>query len=157
MRAAVPRPGVLELRYLLQGDLAHIRVVPSEAGPTGRADNLWKHTCFEAFIRTAGSQSYGELNFSVAKQWAAYHFDGYRTGMMPLELPEPPEISVTRTPQHLELHATVALAREYGPTLLALTAVVEEDNGSLCYWSARHPPGKPDFHHPDGFVFELEV
>ena len=153
----VPGPGALELRYLLQGDLSLIRLVPQESLCPGRADNLWQHTCFEAFIQPVGSQSYCELNFSVAKQWAAYRFDAYRAGMRPLELARPPEISVTHTSQQLELHATVALASEYRPALLGLTAVVEHDSGRLCYWSARHSPGKPDFHHRDGFVLEIQL
>jgi hypothetical protein len=155
--AASPRAGVLELRYRLHADLSRIRLISSEGSPDGRADGLWKHTCFEAFVRPAGAESYRELNFSPAKQWAAYQFDAYRAGMRPLELAQPPAISVRRAPQLLELYATVALQGECGQALLALTAVVEEDSGSLCYWSARHPAGKPDFHHPDGFVFELEV
>jgi hypothetical protein len=38
--------------------------------------------------------------------------------------------------------------------LLGLTAVVEEENGRLSYWALKHPPGKPDFHSPEGFVLE---
>jgi hypothetical protein len=153
------------LRYCLQADMARIRVAFEGTVAPGRTEGLWKHTCFEAFIRPDESQGYYELNFSAAKQWAAYHFDAYREGMTPVELPEPPTISVTQTPQNLELDAIVALPFEYAKGAkemrgsvrpgLALTAVVEEDSGRLCYWSARHPPGKPDFHHSDGYVFEL--
>jgi len=39
---------------------------------------------------------------------------------------------------------------------LALSAVVEVDDGSLSYWALRHPPGGPDFHHAEGFVLRLE-
>ena len=39
--------------------------------------------------------------------------------------------------------------------LLGLSAVVEEENGTLSYWALKHPRDKPDFHCPDGFVFEL--
>jgi len=31
----------------------------------------------------------------------------------------------------------------------------EETNGRLSYWALAHPPGKPDFHHPDCFALEL--
>jgi hypothetical protein len=27
----------------------------------------------------------------------------------------------------------------------------------MSYWSLEHPPGKPDFHHPDGFTMELRL
>jgi hypothetical protein len=33
--------------------------------------------------------------------------------------------------------------------------VIEETNGAKSYWALKHPPGKPDFHHADGFVLEL--
>jgi hypothetical protein len=39
---------------------------------------------------------------------------------------------------------------------LALSAVVEDEQGLLSYWALKHPPGRPDFHHPDAFALELE-
>jgi hypothetical protein len=166
-RVTAPRQGILALRYTLQADMSRIRVAVAGTVAPGRADGLWKHTCFEAFIRPDQSQVYYELNFSAAKQWAAYRFDAYREGMTPVELAEPPTISVRQTPHNLELDAIVALPFGYtgganelpasARPRLALTAVVEEDSGRLCYWSARHPEGKPDFHHPDGYVFELQA
>ncbi len=39
---------------------------------------------------------------------------------------------------------------------LGLSAVVEANDGTLSYWALRHPPGRPDFHHPDGCVLRLE-
>jgi hypothetical protein len=39
---------------------------------------------------------------------------------------------------------------------VALSAVIEEEGGMLSYWALKHPPGKPDFHHPDAFALELE-
>jgi hypothetical protein len=38
---------------------------------------------------------------------------------------------------------------------VALAAVIENDTGELSYWALQHAPGKPDFHHPDGFTLEL--
>jgi hypothetical protein len=38
---------------------------------------------------------------------------------------------------------------------LGLSAVIEESNGVLSYWALKHPPGNPDFHHPDAFVLEV--
>src|SRR5688500_4208404 len=54
-------------------------VIPSPQSP-GRANDLWKTTCFELFARTKGSETYIELNFSPSFQWAAYAFSGHRTG-----------------------------------------------------------------------------
>lgn len=151
--------GLLTLRYDLRADMSRIRV-GAETVP-GRADGLWKHTCFEAFIRRGVSPGYWEFNTSPTRQWAAYAFDGYRQGMRALDLSSAPEIVTHRAPHSLELQATFALPASVttgaAPGFaLALTAVVEEDNGRLCYWSARHPQGKPDFHHADNFVLELQ-
>ena len=38
---------------------------------------------------------------------------------------------------------------------LGLSVVVEDTNGGMSYWALAHPPGKPDFHHPDGFTCEF--
>ncbi len=40
---------------------------------------------------------------------------------------------------------------------LALSAVIEETDGTKSYWALRHPPGAPDFHHPDCFALTLEA
>jgi hypothetical protein len=43
-----------------------------------------------------------------------------------------------------------------GPSMLGLSAVIEEKDGTKSYWALAHPPGdKPDFHHLDCFAVEL--
>jgi len=69
-------------------------------------------------------------------------------------------LQVRRDDDGLELMATVHLAGVAplcdAPALrLALAAVIEEKDGRLGYWALRHPPGKPDFHHPEGYTLEL--
>jgi hypothetical protein len=39
--------------------------------------------------------------------------------------------------------------------IAGVSAVIEEANGAKSYWALAHPPGKPDFHHPDCFRLEL--
>jgi hypothetical protein len=38
---------------------------------------------------------------------------------------------------------------------LGLSAVIEETSGHKSYWALAHPPGRPDFHHSDCFVYEF--
>jgi hypothetical protein len=38
---------------------------------------------------------------------------------------------------------------------LGLSAVIEDAKGGISYWALTHPPGKPDFHHADGFACEF--
>ena len=144
--------------YTLRGDTARLRLPQARAGH--RADGLWRHTCFEAFVSAAGTAGYYEFNFSPALDWAAYRFDDYRTGMSAATLDQAPGLQVRRSSDALELTATVHLAglaalRDAPALRLALAAVIEESDGRLAYWALRHPPGNPDFHHPEGFTLEL--
>jgi hypothetical protein len=41
------------------------------------------------------------------------------------------------------------------PWLAGLSAIIEEADGTKSYWALAHPPGAPDFHHPDCFILEL--
>lgn len=150
--AVRPRPGVLELRYVLSGDVERL-LVPTRAAPV-RADELWRHTCFEAFIAIPRSESYFEFNFSPSTQWAAYHFQGYRDRMSnAVEIPAP-VIEIETRPSHFELRVGVSYPNS-APWRLALCAVIEATGGEKSYWALAHPPGEPDFHHADGFVLEL--
>ena len=146
--------GKLRLEYALEADLQRVRI-PPPMPHTGRAERLWAHTCFEAFIGIEGSARYLELNFSPSGQWAAYQFESYRAGMTPVELAEAPQVRVHRAEGRLELRASVRIAAA-GRLRLALSAVVEEAAGGLSYWALRHPAGRPDFHHPDSFSLELD-
>lgn len=149
----------LLLRYTLVGDIDALHIPPP--GPPQRADGLWQDTCFEAFIKSPEpSAGYYEFNFSPSAAWAAYRFDGYRQGMADATLAEPPAISLSHSAGRLELDAFIRL--DGLPTLaetaglrLALSAVVKDRRGGLSYWACAHPPGKPDFHHPDSFVCTL--
>ena len=60
-----------------------------EAAPPDRADGLWQTTCFEMFLRRRGQDGYIEFNFSPSGRWAAYQFDGYRSGARNLEVATP--------------------------------------------------------------------
>lgn len=152
------RGAALSCRYTLRGDMARLRLPRSGGGR--RADGLWKHTCFEAFVSAPGDSGYHEFNFSPALHWAAYRFAAYREGMSAATLAQAPGVQVRRDRDGLELAATVHLgglaaladARELR---LALAAVVEEEDGRLAYWALRHPAGNPDFHHPEGFTLEI--
>jgi len=151
-------PGILVFQFSLDADMSRIRVPLSGAGE--RADALWKHTCFEAFVAPADAPSYHEFNFSPSLDWAIYRFSAYREGMSPAEIGRAPKISVRRGDDGLELQSAVRLGhladlRDARHLRIALAAVIEDENGRLSYWGLRHPPGKPDFHHPNGFALEV--
>ena len=121
----------------------------------GRADGLWKTTCFEAFLRAEGEEGYLEWNFAPSGQWAAYDFPSYREGTAEAEVNAEPYVRVEDNLTWWALGATIAIPA--GPTWsLGLSAVLEETDGAKSYWALAHPPGdKPDFHHPDCFAARL--
>jgi len=146
--------GSLQLSYRLVGDLARLRL--PEPGQPLRTDGLWRHTCFEAFIGSDGTNAYREFNFSPSGAWAAYAFAGYREDMKVLAMPVP-EIEVRRSEHTLEL--VVRLPVEDLPAAsslrLGLSAVIETADAGLSYWALRHAAGRPDFHSPDSFILDL--
>jgi hypothetical protein len=158
VRLRTEEPGILVFQYSLEADMSRVRVPSSGGG--GRADTLWKHTCFEAFVAPADGPGYNEFNFSPSLDWAIYRFSAYREGMAPAEVGRAPEISVRRGEDRLELQSAVRLGymadlRDARQLRIALAAVIEDENGRLSYWGLRHPPGKPDFHHPNGFALKV--
>jgi hypothetical protein len=144
--------GQLDVQYVLEGEIERLRI-PPRSKVAHSAERLWRHTCCEIFVAREGERGYDEYNFSPSGEWAAYAFTGYREGSA-LAVPDP-GISVTRNASRLELEARIA--RSYpGKLSIGLSAVVEETDGALSYWALRHPPGKPDFHHPTTFALELD-
>ena len=150
--------GTLSLTYELQGDIAAIRV-PAIGAPA-LADGLWQHTCFEAFVAAEVVGPYHELNFAPSRQWAAYAFERYRVRKPFAAEAVAPEITTRKDADRLILEARVILDRlspAYARAAfrLGIAAVVESADGTLDYWALLHPPGKPDFHHPDTFALRI--
>jgi hypothetical protein len=160
LTVSVERPAEerLSLDFELRGDLEQLRF-PEPREPV-RADGLWRHSCFEVFVRAAGVGTYWEYNLSPSRAWAAYQFSGYREGMMPLMKGAPPFIECHLETDTLSLSAVLDLSwllrSTAGDLSLGIAAVVEDRARVLSYWALKHPAEKPDFHHAGSFVFELE-
>ncbi|HEY5791515.1 MAG TPA: DOMON-like domain-containing protein [Gammaproteobacteria bacterium] len=149
--------GLHRFRYLVRGSTSGLRI-PAPVNPERRHE-LWRHTCFEAFVMQPDG-SYYEFNFSPSTQWALYRFDGYRRAMTEPSLPSAPRIDLAVIPDSLVLDATLDLQGLLDPAArsrprVALAAVIEDSDGRLSYWALTHPAEKPDFHHPDGFIAAL--
>ena len=144
-----PHADELVLRYAVTGEIGAL-LLPAPAAPV-RTDELWKHTCFEVFVRDG--EAYAELNFSPSTQWAAYRFSGYRAGMTNAEIGAP-RIETQTQPDRYELQAIVTWPGDRA-WKLALSGIIEENSGEKSYWALAHPEGKPDFHHADSFAFVL--
>jgi hypothetical protein len=162
----------LALHYRVEGDLDELRWPAPRA--SAHVDGLWQHTCFEAFVKHGDTRAYLELNFSPSSEWAINGFADYRTGRVPRKPRHPPEITTAqRGDGSLEMDVTVDLdgllteraradARRASPAnthrlRLGVAAVLEDRRGHLSYWALAHPSERPDFHHPDSFVFWLSA
>jgi hypothetical protein len=152
-----PRSDQLMLSFTLTGNIPSI-VVPQVSAPIRRTE-LWKRTCFEAFLRFSTEPQYYEFNFSPSTEWAAYKFDDYRTTMR-----DAPEIDAIRinwwsAGNSYTLEAGLKIGSMLNLTRatwqIGLSAVIEERSGSRSYWSLVHPTENPDFHHPASFAYEL--
>lgn len=155
---ARPRADRLLLSYILTGNVRDVRMPPVTAPM--RSDELWRHTCFEAFVRASVGSVYYEFNFAPSMQWAAYRFSSYRREMSVAMEVSAPIFKVQSRPDHYTLQATLKLDRLLGVPRhagwrLGLSAVIEDADGGMSHWALAHPPGKPDFHHADCFVHEL--
>lgn len=148
--------GRLHLHYVLRADFARL-VIPPPAVQAFR-DELWRHTCFEAFVGVEGAPGYRELNVAPSRAWAAYSFVAYREGMARLDRVEP-RIDVRPDTGRLDVDVQVELAgwfdRPWTSLRLGLAAVLEAADGTRSYWALRHPGAAPDFHHRAGFMASL--
>ena len=147
----------VRLEWSLTGDLEALAIPRRTA--SRRAERLWEHTCFEAFVAPASGASYCELNFAPSTEWAAYAFDGYRRGMQPLDLAESPTVEVVRSANELRVTADIEL-RDFAdaswPWRVGLSAVVEDRAGGRAYHALEHPREKPDFHDAAAFTVLLD-
>lgn len=145
---------VLRIEYVAIGAIERIKLPP--AASVVRREGLWQATCFELFARDAGT-AYREFNFAPSGKWAAYRLDDYRIGMIDLPVSAPRierAIGKQRLAVTVEIDARAVLLQGGS---LALSAVIEDIDGAKSYWALRHPPGQPDFHHPDCFALRLEA
>jgi hypothetical protein len=148
----------LRITYRLDGDISRISIPQLAAPRIGK--ELWRHTCFEAFIAIEGQSAYHEFNFAPSGEWTVYAFSSYRDGGPFADETMRPDIAARTTDNRLELDTVVRLDRLsaiHARALLhiGLSAVIEAGDG-FSYWALRHPADRPDFHQADGFTLRLE-
>lgn len=143
----------LRARWRIEG--SQQLVVPAFAGK-GRADELWKTTCFELFLKPAGGEAYCEFNLSPSERWNAYDFTSYRAGMGERPLPREPECTMRLGSSFAIFDAAIPVAGvPQGDCTMGMSAVIEEHGGQVSYWALAHPERKPDFHDPACFAAVL--
>lgn len=146
----------LHLVYRLSGHLSQL-LIPKKSQSI-QVDGLWEHTCFEVFLAVEGEPGYYEFNFSPSTTWAAYSFSAYRENK-PWDIPHQPVITVQQSKNELILNAVISKKalplNTHKRWQMNLTAVIENNNKEKSYWALTHPTPQPDFHHRDGFTYEI--
>ncbi len=144
--------GAISLRWRVEGPVETI-VWPPAA--TGRANELWRTTCFEAFVAPAGGEGYVEINRSPSGAWNVYQFDGPRAGMREVAV-----IGTAFSAAPGNTHAEYGFATRLpglseGDWQLGLTAVVERTDGRVHHFALSHGAERPDFHDRACFTLAL--
>jgi hypothetical protein len=160
VEAAILRAGAgaFSLRFLVRHPGGDIRA-PKKARPAF-TDELWRATCFEAFVRPEADPGYYEFNFSTSGCWAAYRFDSYRKGMTPLQDSAVPASAVRAANGVLNFEVAARLCSPHDRAAardwrIGVSAIIEDAGGLKSYWALAHAPGPPDFHHPDCLALRL--
>ena len=145
----------LQVVFELSAQLNNLAIPEFEASKAQRKENLWEHTCFEAFLAQKGMSNYWEFNLSPSGDWNVYSFTGYRKGMkheilfkvLPLDvqIPSKSEFNM-RTVIDLDL---IPLSADL---VIGLSAVLENKEGVKSYWAVNHPGETPDFHARGGWL-----
>ncbi|MBX9859982.1 MAG: DOMON-like domain-containing protein [Sphingomonas sp.] len=158
VEAARSVEGTLAIRYVVGGHTDRI-LIPQPVGYASRHPDLWRHTCFEAFVAAGEGADYLEFNFAPSTAWDAFKFASYRVSGGSFSFSSP-HVDVERSEGSLEV--TVALDMTATPEAdasatwhLNLSAVIEEIDGTKSYWALAHAPGPPDFHNRDCFIATL--
>src|SRR5262249_46946937 len=136
VEVARPRADSLVLSYIVTGRMNDIRMPP--VMEAARRDELWQHTCFEAFVRDSSVGEYYEFNFAPSTSWAAYRFKNSGTGMRVAAEIDPPPIEVQSSSDRYTLQASLALDRLSGlprdsAWRLGLSALIEDTSGRKSY------------------------
>lgn len=147
----------LQLSYTVASPATALRLPPPVV--PGPADELWRHTCCELFVASAGGEAsgYREFNFSPSGQWAIYEFSGYRQRAAESASPLTVDLHFAAETDGFVLTATLPPALlGPAPRRIGLSAVLEAEAGGLAYWALAHPGPRPDFHDSRAFTFFLD-
>lgn len=147
----------LILSYSAGGALEKILWPASLSSKTQRKDELWKHTCFEAFIKPEGQDQYWEINLSPSGDWNVYRFTSYRDGVTKEEAIQSLHPTFRRDGEQWRLSCELwvpAWANAIGLEV-GLTSVIEEISGEISYWAIHHAGPQPDFHLAESFTSHI--
>ncbi len=145
----------LLLEFKITGPLA-LLIFPQGDGGEDRQDELWKHTCLEAFLAQDQNKEspYLEINCAPNGSWNAYEFSSYRQGMKTSALIVTLALREAHTDEAF-FRLRVLGAPLKGMKWASLNLILEFQDGSHSYWALTHTENKPDFHSKTAFTAAL--
>jgi hypothetical protein len=135
------------LHFIVDGEIDALALPPGDGERViadAATDGLWESSCVT---------DYTEFNYAPDGRWACYQFDDYRA-LVSADPLAPWSMATERSASRYILRVEPGIFPEPG-SRLALSAVIEELDGTRSYWALCHPPGRPDFHHRDCFQVTL--
>ena len=152
--------GSIGVEFDLYGLLGHLVLPEQSASVDKRCDELWRHTCFELFVREENNEKAGyfECNFSPCGDWNIFSLVSYRKEMVPADVVSAPKITTEITKKIFSLRAEVdliGLVSESSNIEVGVCCIVENRDGKLGYWALSHPGEAPDFHDSRSFIVRL--
>lgn len=122
----------------------------------GRTDELWKKTCFEAFLPRAEGEGYFEFNGAANGDWNLYTFDHYRSELIPAFVSpgDEPKVVFYDFNKHLEVHFSIPLKTIPLISGKLGISVVLTSKDDVSYWAVHHAGAKPDFHRKESFIYD---
>ena len=155
---AITRSGThLTITYNLTGSLQDLVIAPPTDKPARRWV-LWETTCFEFFLAIPETTAYWEFNLSPAGHWNLFRLADYRQGIQEEPALQVLPLTVNRQPERLTLTLNCNLASlisPHSPLEVAISTILQHQDGRLSFWALTHPGPEPDFHHQDGFSLTL--
>lgn len=139
--------GLLRLKFAWEDSDNEIQFQLNQAPQ--RTPELWKTTCFEAFLQPVGQNRYFEVNLASSGAWEAYEFSSYRS-------PQPPQqtakIQLTDFKKmNNSIEAQFSIDDGHLDWNCSLTAVIELKTTQKYYLATKHAGDKPDFHLHESF------
>lgn len=125
-------------------------------GADGRLHEIWKSTCFEAFIKPKNQKQYWEINVNPSRAWNVYKFSSYREPSPPVEDSGWKLIEFSFEPGSLSVKFShdLSLASRFE---VGLSCIFDMMDGKKSYWALEHSQDKPDFHNAKTFILERQL
>ncbi len=141
----------ITLRYELLG---FVDVLWPEINKNQRKFDLWKHTCFELFLKKENEDRYLEFNFSPSHEWDSYEFQSYRKPQ-PVVRFESPVVIIKTYDYILEVELELPPSWLDAELKASATAVIETKSHETSFFAFKHS-SEPDFHDQSTFIINFD-